>query len=365
MSAKVVVCCGSGGVGKTTISAALALKWALEGQRVAVLTIDPARRLADSLDIGELDNTPRPVPLERLDPTCTGSLDAMMLDAKDTFDEMVRRLARSPQSAQRILEHRYYRFASSRLGGSHEYMAMERLYTLWQDGPYDIIVLDTPPTRHALDFLRAPQRMAGLMDQGVMRWLVMPATKGGWRALELGSEVIAKALKRVMGQGTVSEIADFFDVFRDIWDGFRERSEKVDELLRGTGTHFFLVSTPAPTSRADANYFVDVLAERKLPFAGFLVNRTVAPPVHAQVSEQALAVESDLSEERWQAVQGALTRVHSLRQRLSADHLESIAALRASAPKGTGCWTVPEQPRDLHDLESLASLSPHLPAPPR
>ena len=189
---QVVICCGSGGVGKTTVSAALALKWALDGARVAVLTIDPAKRLADSLGVGTLDNEPRRVPLERLEqftPGTSGSLDAMMLDVKSTFDQMVARLARTPENAERILAHRYYRFASTRLGGSHEYMAMERLYTLCDQGDYDVIVLDTPPTRHALDFLRAPERMAGLMDQGVLRWLVMPATKGGWRAIELGSEM--------------------------------------------------------------------------------------------------------------------------------------------------------------------------------
>lgn len=364
MSAQVVVCCGSGGVGKTTVSAALALKWALAGKKVAVLTIDPARRLADSLDIGALDNEPRRVPLEQLDPACTGSLDAMMLDAKDTFDAMVRRLARSPENAQRILEHRYYRFASSRLGGSHEYMAMERLFTLWQEGPYDLIVLDTPPTRHALDFLRAPQRMAGLMDQGVLRWLVMPATKGGWRALELGSEVVAKALKRVLGQGTVGEIADFFEVFRDLWEGFRERSEDVDALLRSDRTRFFLVSTPSPTAREDARYFVEVLAERQLPFAGFLVNRTVAPPAHPSVPEDGLPADLDLPPERAEAVREALLRVHALRRGLAEDHRASIEVLTAGAPPSASCWTVPEQPRDLHDLASLAGLAPHLPEAP-
>ena len=201
---RVVICSGSGGVGKTTVSAALALKWALEGQRVAVLTIDPARRLADSLSIGEIGNTAVRVPIENLSPGATGHLDAMMLDAKATFDDLVRRFAPTDEAATRILANRYYQFASTRLGGSHEYMAMERLYELWHHGGYDVVVLDTPPTRHALDFLRAPDRMATLMDEGVLRWLVMPATRSGWRALELGSEAVAKVLKKVMGKGTIA-----------------------------------------------------------------------------------------------------------------------------------------------------------------
>lgn len=360
---RVVICCGSGGVGKTTVSAALAMKWARAGARVCVLTIDPARRLADSLSIGEIGNTAVRVPLERLGPApaAGGRLDAMMLDAKATFDELVRRFARSPASAERILANRYYQFASTRLGGSHEYMAMERLYGLAQEGDYDVVVLDTPPTRHALDFLRAPERMAGLMDEGVLRWLVMPATKSGWRALELGSEALARVLKKVLGKGTISEIAEFFDVFRDLWDGLHDRSVRVQDLLRSPRTRFLLVSSPAPAARADALYFLERLQEQRLPFGGFLVNRTVVAP--ESVLDTATLPPLDLPADRAAAVRDTLDRAVGQRQRLAAAHADAIAALRSAGPRAAPCWTIPEQRSDLHDLSGLDRIGGFLPTP--
>jgi anion-transporting ArsA/GET3 family ATPase len=363
MSARVVICCGSGGVGKTTVSAALALRFAKEGHRVAVLTIDPARRLADSLGIGELTNTARRVPLERVAPGAAGSVDAMMLDAKSTFDEMVRRWSPDEASAERVLGNRYYQAASARLGGSHEYMAMERLLQLWKDGPYDVVVLDTPPTRHALDFLQAPDRMAGLMDQGVLRWLILPSAKGGWRALEFGSEAVARILKRLIGRNVIGEIADFFDAFRNLSDRMRDRSFEVRQLLRDPHTRFVLVTSPAPTSRAEALYFLDVLKKEGMPFGGFLVNRTITSPIH---SSEAVAADLTQLAERLSAaelsiLQASLLQAHEHRTLQAADHTKAIAALRAAGPGGAPCWTIPEQADDLHDLQGLMSIGSYLP----
>ena len=165
MSASVIVCCGSGGVGKTTTSAALGLSLALDGRRVAVLTIDPARRLADSLGIGPLGNEPQRVPIEGV------VYDAMMLDMKATWDGVIHRFSPSEEARDRILANRYYQLASTRLAGSHEFMAMQRLYELVESGDYDVVLLDTPPSRHALEFLQAPKRLAGLFDEGVMTWI--------------------------------------------------------------------------------------------------------------------------------------------------------------------------------------------------
>ncbi|NOY26947.1 MAG: ArsA family ATPase [Oligoflexia bacterium] len=360
---RVAICCGSGGVGKTTISAALALKWALAGQRVAVLTIDPARRLADSLSIGQIGNTAVRVPIEQLSPQTTGHLDAMMLDAKATFDDLVRRFATSDSAASRILANRYYQFASTRLGGSHEYMAMERLYDLWHNGDYDVVVLDTPPTRNALDFLRAPDRMASLMDEGVLRWLVMPASRSGWRALELGSEVLSRVLKKVMGRGTVSEIAEFFEIFRDLWDGFHARSVEVRSLLRDPMTTFLLVSSPAPAARADALYFLDQLAQKQLPFGGFVVNRTLTPPL-PRLDPAVLPAKGPLPPERWDQVLDTIRQARTLRQRLAKAHAEAIAQLRKAGPQQAPCWLVPEQAHDLHDLGGLATITQSLPSLP-
>ena len=363
MSARVIICCGSGGVGKTTVSAALAARFAREGLRVAVLTIDPARRLADSLGIGELTNTPRRVPLERVVPDTDGHLDAMMLDAKSTFDEMVRRWSSDDAAAERVLANRYYQAASTRLGGSHEYMAMERLLQLWKDGDYDVVVLDTPPTRHALDFLKAPDRMSGLMDQGVLRWLVMPKTRGGWRALEFGSEAVARVLKRLVGQGVISEIAEFFDAFRELADRMRDRSLEVRSLLRDPHTRFLLVTSPAPTARAEALYFLDVLQSEQMPFGGFVVNRTTTTPVHPLSPEDVPErPPAGVPQGAWEASRQALTEAHAARRDQAVTHAEAIQRLRAAGPSGAPCWLVPEQTEDLHDLAGLVSLGPHLPA---
>ena len=355
----VVICCGSGGVGKTTVSAALALKWACAGLRVAVLTIDPARRLADSLSIGELSNAARAVPLDGLDAAPGGRLDAMMLDAQATFDELVGRLADTPEARDRILNNRYYRFASTRLGGSHEYMAMERLLQLAEGGAYDVVVLDTPPTRHALDFLRAPDRMAGLMDQGVLSWLVMPAKRGGWRALELGSEALTRVLKRLIGKGTIGEIADFFEAFVSVAEGMRERSLAVHDLLRSPRTRFLLVTTPAPAARAEALYFLELLSEKQMPFGGFLINRFLAPPLHPLTDTDLAAVGAELSA----PVQAALRRAHALRQAQSATHERSIADLQAAAHRQAPAWRLPDKGEDIHDLQGLIDLGADLPAP--
>ncbi len=365
MSARVLVCCGSGGVGKTTVSAALAVKLAREGERVAVLTIDPARRLADSLGIGSLSNTARRVPLEGLHPKLGGTLDAMMLDAKATFDDLIRRVAPSEASAARILANRYYQFASERLGGMHEYMAMERLLDLYQASPYDVIIVDTPPTRHALDFLKAPDRMAGLFDQGVMRWLVMPATQGGWRALELGSEVVARVLKRILGRSTIGEIAKFFEDFRDLWDGFTDRSRRVQALLSDATTRFVLVTSPAEAAQHEALFFLDLLRERGLPFGGFVVNRVATAPTKAEAGLAALQAEqppAGFDSGIWAAVTQGLEAAVDQRCRRAAQHRRRIRSLVEAAPPDTPCWEVPEQDKDLHDLEALAGLEAFLPA---
>jgi anion-transporting ArsA/GET3 family ATPase len=237
-------------------------------------------------------------------------------------------------------------------------MAMQKLLDLWESGPYDTIVLDTPPTRHALDFLAAPRRMAGLFDQGVLRWLVMPASRGGWRALELGSEAVAKVLTKMMGEGTIREIAEFFEAFRDLWDGFRERSLRVDALLADPATRFLLVSSPAPASRGEALFFLRELSERGLPFGGFLVNRVVQAPAHTLPDGP---VQTGLEGPAHDAVVAALRQASADRARRAAAHAASVAALRQAGPDDAPCWQIPEQPRDLHRLDDLVGLAEHLP----
>ena len=239
-------------------------------------------------------------------------------------------------------------------------MAMEKLLEMWQNGPYDIIVLDTPPTRHALDFLRAPGRMSRLMDKGVLRWLVMPAKKGGWRALELGSEMVSRVLKKLLGEITVTEIAEFFDAFRDIWDGFHLRAQRVTELLADPNTKFMLVTTPAPSARREALFFLDVLQSQQMPFGGFIINRHISPPRH-ELSRSNLPTDGPLPGERWEALCQSLVDATHMRNNKAIMHAKAVDTLREAGPTGAPFWLVPEQELDLHDLNALASLQATLP----
>jgi anion-transporting ArsA/GET3 family ATPase len=333
-------------VGKTTVSAALALRLAEAGRRVAVLTIDPARRLADSLGLGLVGNEP-----VRVNINGSGSLWAIMLDARRTFDELVERHAPDPQSARRVLDNRYYQFAASRLGGSHEYMAMERLLELQRSGLYDVVVLDTPPTRHALDFLKAPQRMRGLMDQSVLRWLVAPAKEGGWRALELGTDAAGRVLRRLLGGSTIGEIADFFEAFRGLGEGMGRRSEEVQALLRGPRCRFLLVTSPAPTARSEALFFLSFLQEQGLPFGGFLVNRVA--PLPEPVDQQPGGFATPELEQ-------LLRRVVREARTLGQAQRRAIEGLQAARPEAP-CYLIPEEPGDVHDLDGLRRVAKSLP----
>lgn len=362
---KVLICCGSGGVGKTTTAAAAAVRFAREGERVAVLTIDPARRLADALGIRNMGNVHR-VPISG-----PGSVDALMLDAKGTFDEVVRRYAPNPDAERRILHNHYYRYVSERLAGVHEYMAMERLLQLATDGqgggapgeggPYDSLVLDTPPARHALDFLEAPARMSRLMDEGVMRWLTLPGTSGGWRMIERGSEVLAKVLNNLLGEGTIQDIAEFFSAFQTLWEGFRERSLRVEALLSSPQTRFVLVSTPAPAARADALVFLQALQGRKKRFSGFVLNRCLlpGPPGAPAFGDPPPGADP----RRWARLTAALARLPERHGRLIAAQEEAIRSLTASAP--ARIWRLPEWEEihtgGLSELQRIEQLSRYLP----
>jgi anion-transporting ArsA/GET3 family ATPase len=363
---RVLLVCGSGGVGKTTTSAALALRCAQAGQRTLVLTIDPARRLADALGIADVGNTARRVGLDGLPGMPPDAhLDAMMLDARKTFDDLVARHAPNPQVRDRILANRTYAFVSSRLPGAHEYMAMEKLHELVESRAWDVIVLDTPPSAHALDFLAAPARMANLMDEGVMRWLVLPTTKSGWRMLERGSELLAGVLRNMLGDRTIGDIAEFFAAFQGLWDGFRQRSVAVRELLASPSTTFLLVTTPAPGARAEALDVLEVLRERSLPFAGFLVNRCARPwtfEAPPRFGPRPAGVEAAA----WDALLQALYTLPETHRARVGRERAAVDSLLAKAPPGARAWTLWEQaapPQDLRALCTFAEDLPHLGSP--
>src|SRR4051794_7541397 len=267
----IIVCCGSGGVGKTTTSAALALRAAERGRKVVVLTIDPARRLAQSMGIAALDNTPRPVAGVK----GTGSLDAMMLDMKRTFDEVVESQA-TPEKAKQILENPFYIALSSSFAGTQEYMAMEKLGQLRRDasadGSYDLIVVDTPPSRSALDFLDAPERLSSFLDGRLVRLLLAPA-KGPARMMSAGFGLITGALNKVLGAQVLRDMQTFVAAFDTLFGGFRQRAQKTFELLQADGTAFLVVAAPEPDALREAAYFVERLGEDRMPLAGLGVDR--------------------------------------------------------------------------------------------
>ena len=272
---RICICAGSGGVGKTTTSAAIAAGLAARGQKVAVLTIDPAKRLADSLGLEELGNEPRmvdPALFTEAGVEMKGELWAMMLDAKATFDELVVRNAPDEASRDRILGNRIDRQISSALAGSQEYMAMEKLYEIHQSGEYDFLVLDTPPSRNALDFLDAPKRLTQFIE-GRSLQIFMKPTGIATRVVGRGSAVMFQLLRRVIGFDLLSDIGEFLQAFSGMVDGFRERAKSVSALLADPATSFIVVCGPQGEPIEEAIYFQRRLLEAELPVGGIIVNR--------------------------------------------------------------------------------------------
>jgi anion-transporting ArsA/GET3 family ATPase len=270
-STNIIVCCGSGGVGKTTTSAALALRAAEQGRQVVVLTIDPARRLAQSMGIEKLDNVPRPVPGVASD---GGSLDAMMLDMKRTFDDVVESQA-SPEKAAQILSNPFYVALSSSFAGTQEYMAMEKLgqlhATARSTGRWDLIVVDTPPSRSALDFLDSPERLSSFLDGRFIRLLLTPA-KGPARLMTAGLGLITGALTKVLGASMLRDVQTFVAALDTLFGGFRQRAQRTYQLLQARGTAFVVIAAPEPDALREAAYFVERLNEERMPLAGLVVN---------------------------------------------------------------------------------------------
>jgi anion-transporting ArsA/GET3 family ATPase len=284
---QICICAGSGGVGKTTTSAAVALEMASRGMKVAVLTIDPAKRLANSLGLPELGNEETLVASERFTEAgveMRGELWAMMLDAKRTFDELVERHAPDEQTRDRILQNRIYEEISNAMAGSQEYMAMEKVYELHQEARYDLLVLDTPPTRHALDFIEAPERMTRFIEGKSLQFFMRPG-RFGMKLLGRSGGILFSALKRITGIDLLQDLSEFFQSFGGMAEGFSERAQRVKELLGNRRTTFLLVTAPERDPIDEAIYFWRRLKEAKLPFGGAVVNKV--HPDYLQVAEEA------------------------------------------------------------------------------
>lgn len=352
---RVSVCCGVGGTGKTTTAAALAVAWARSGEKVVVLTIDPARRLADALGVGALDNVPRPVPLT----DARGELHALMLDRKGTWDEVIRRRA-SPETAEKLFANRYYRAVSTRLSGSHEYMAVEKLHELVTEGGYDRVVVDTPPTQHVVDFFRAPDRVRGILDRSLLKLLIDPSGSLGGIAARGALSIV----NRLAGDRVLGEIREFFELLNEMSTGFRERSERVADLLRSPDTAYWLVADANAPERNDLLGFLEELRGREMVFAGFLINRVQADPVGTIPSKAALlAAGPDVV--GWPAAVDAILALPRSARALAEAHRTAIGEL-VKAAGGAPAWLVPEIPGGVRSIEGLTEIARHLPpTPPR
>jgi anion-transporting ArsA/GET3 family ATPase len=293
---RIIVCCGSGGVGKTTTAAALGVRAAERGRTAVVLTIDPARRLAQSMGLTELDNTPREV--AGIDRSAGGSLHAMMLDMKRTFDEVVVQHS-DPERARAILENPFYQSLSAGFAGTQEYMAMEKLGQLRAKDAWDLIIVDTPPSRSALDFLDAPKRLGSFLDGKFIKLLMAPAKVGGRagvKFLNMGMSMMTGTLNKVMGASLLRDVQTFVAAMDTMFGGFRTRADATYRLLQAPGTAFLVVAAPERDALREAAYFVERLAAEDMPLAGLVLNRVHGSGADRLTAERALAAAETLED---------------------------------------------------------------------
>ena len=367
LNTRIVVCCGSGGVGKTTTAAAIGLRAAEAGRKVVVLTIDPARRLAQSLGLTMLDNVPRPV--TGIDTTAGGSLDAMMLDMKRTFDEVVSAHS-TPEKAEQIMANPYYQAVSSTFAGTHEYMAMEKLGQLRaraaSEDTWDLIVVDTPPSRSALDFLDAPKRLGSFLDGRFIRLLMAPAKAGGRAYLKVFSSGVTMAtsvMSKVLGGQVLQDVQTFVAALDTMFGGFRERADKTYALLKNPETAFVVVAAPERDALREASYFIDRLDQEGMPLAGVVVNRIQRVAATTLSRSRALAAAEQLAESRagsddpseTAGLTEGLLRLHaSLAE--TAERQEALARRFAAGQPGIALVEVPAAASDIHDIEGLRAV---------
>jgi anion-transporting ArsA/GET3 family ATPase len=354
---RVVICAGSGGVGKTTTSAALAMGLAAQGRKVAVVTIDPAKRLADSLGLEDLDNEPRLVDPERFRGhglEMQGELWAMMLDAKRTFDELITRLAPDDETRDEVLANRIYQELSSAVAGSQEFTAIAKLYELDRSGAFDVLVLDTPPSRNALDFLDAPDRLTGFFEGRALKVFLAP-TGIAAKVMGRGTSVVFSVLRRVTGVDLLEDLSVFFRALGGLVDGFRERARGVKKLLADPATTFLIVTSPEREPVEEAIFFRGKLADAGMPFGGLVVNRVQLDLLEGDPDEAAAALDGDVDDELRAKVAETLRELQVLaaRDRASLAHL--MTELDERDPV-----VVPLLEGDVHDVDGLARVHHHL-----
>lgn len=375
-SNRVVVTVGSGGVGKTTTAAALSVHAAMQGKRVLCLTIDPARRLANSLGLDEMTTSEQEVPAHLfaendLPLPAGGRLAAMMLDTKSTFDELVKTHASSPEARDRILTNRIYQYVAGSLAGTQEYMAMEKLHAVRKQSNWDLIVLDTPPTSNALDFLTAPERLIDAIDSPAVRWFMQAVEPGkgrfGMGLMASASTVLIKGLAKFTGIEFLEEVAGFVTGINDLFGGFREHATAVSEALRSPEVAFVVVTSPSPMAIREATYFSDKLAEAGMRRDAVVINGVHVLLAEPSVSDAALATElgpllpgmnaEDTVERMLQALQDE--RLQAVADRIESDRLQNH--IRQSREGSRVQFVeVPAFEEDVHDLKALARVASYL-----
>jgi len=357
---RVIVCAGAGGVGKTTVSATLALGLAARGARVAVVTIDPARRLADALGLDELGNEPRLVDPDRLAAHGValapgGELWAMTLDPKHTFDELVEQLAPDATNRDEILANRIYQQLSGAVAGSQEFTAVAKLYELHASGRFDVLVLDTPPTRNALDFLDAPDRLLGFLEGSALRTLLAPTGLAA-RILGRGTGVVFAVLQRVTGVDLLTDLSVFFRSLGGLLDGFRARAAAVKALLGDPATTFLIVTSPAREPSEEAVFFAGRLRDAGMPLGGVIVNRVTPEPAGPADPD---AVTAALEGRLGAALARKVAAAHADARALAARDRDAVARL-ARETGGAPLLLVPQLGGDVHDVGGLARLRERL-----
>ena len=361
---RIVVCCGSGGVGKTTTAAALGLRAAeRHGRRTVVLTIDPARRLAQSLGLTELDNTPRQV--KGIDAEESGGeLHAMMLDMKRTFDEVV--LAHTdPARATEIFANPFYQAMSSTFSGTQEYMAMEKLSQLHARGEWDLIIVDTPPSRSALDFLDAPARLSRFLDGRMLRLLLAPARAGGRSMFSLVTAsfgMFSRVVQKVLGAQLLTDLSGFVAALDSMFGGFRQRAEETYRILQARETAFLLVAAPEPDAVREAAYFAGRLGEERMPLAGLVLNRVHRTAVEGLSAERSLAAADELDRAGGHGATADALRIHAALAEQAARE-QRVAAVFTDAYPTVPTVEVTAQPADVHDVDGLRTVGDALSRP--
>ena len=360
--AEVLVTTGAGGVGKTTTAAAIGLAAAAAGRRCLVMTIDPARRLAQALGLEHLDSSPQQVELgSGPGDEAPGQLWAMMLDMQSTFDGVIDRHATSGDRARAIKDNRIYKTLSSTLSGTQEYMAMEKLHELHDTGEWDLLVIDTPPTRSALDFLEAPKRMTSFLEGRLLRLLMQPAMsagKGYLRFVNAGATTFMKVAGRVTGMDLLNDLADFFRNFEGMYEGFKQRADQVLDLLQRPTSQFVVVTSPQPPPLREARFFLDRLEQEGLHLAGVVVNRIHPEPGVDTGTEELRHAAQRLDDDGGQdeaAVADGLRLLADLAGLASRERRDVEAALFGR--RLTALVEVPLLRSDVHDLDGLGAIA--------